>query len=258
MTTSAERLADQLRALARSHPGREVDLIAHSQGGLVTRVFLQTFYDPADPTFPPLGTVVTLSSPLSGVPLATAGRRLLDSPLGRFLDRKAVELAGAAPSEVDAVRDLASDSALRARLERVPVPEHFEITSIGAAGDWIVPATEIGMPGAQRHVVNPKGLGDHTSIKTDRDAMRATRLALERRPLPCPTLGQAWEGLYRPLLISGIERVGAAVADHLDTLTSPARLVNPAGLMDLTALVREVTGAPSSGAISGPGRSSGL
>src|SRR5262249_25250465 len=50
---SARRLADQLRALQRTDPGREVDLLAHSQGGVVTLAFLKLVYDPGDPTYPP-------------------------------------------------------------------------------------------------------------------------------------------------------------------------------------------------------------
>ena len=39
----------QLRALQRREPGREVDLIAHSQGGVVVEAFLTQLYDRGDP-----------------------------------------------------------------------------------------------------------------------------------------------------------------------------------------------------------------
>ena len=45
------RLAEQLEQVQREHPGREVDLIAHSQGGVVVDVFLQDYYDAADPAY---------------------------------------------------------------------------------------------------------------------------------------------------------------------------------------------------------------
>ncbi len=80
---AAERLAEQLRALQRSEPGREVDLVAHSQGGVVVDEFLQHLYDAADPTFPPLGTVVTLSSPHQGAPLATAAHEIATTDSGK-------------------------------------------------------------------------------------------------------------------------------------------------------------------------------
>ena len=73
---AARRLAAQLRALHALEPGREVDLLGHSQGGVVVDAFLLHEYDAADPSFPPLGTVVTLSSPHEGAPLATAAARV--------------------------------------------------------------------------------------------------------------------------------------------------------------------------------------
>ena len=80
LLTSARRLADQLRAQQRTDPGREVDLIAHSQGGVVVLAFLKLVYDPADATYPPLGKVITLSSPLQGAPLATLADEIRDFP----------------------------------------------------------------------------------------------------------------------------------------------------------------------------------
>ena len=76
----ARRLGEQLAAMHARQPGREVDLIAHSQGGVVVDVFLQHVYDAADPTYPPLGTVVTLSSPHEGAPLATVAGDVRASP----------------------------------------------------------------------------------------------------------------------------------------------------------------------------------
>ena len=46
---SAGLLAAQLRAQQAREPGREVDLIAHSQGGVVVDVFLKLIYKPSDP-----------------------------------------------------------------------------------------------------------------------------------------------------------------------------------------------------------------
>ena len=46
---SAELLAAQLRAQQAREPGRQIDLIAHSQGGVVVDIFLKLIYDPSDP-----------------------------------------------------------------------------------------------------------------------------------------------------------------------------------------------------------------
>ena len=80
--------ATSSRAFARAHPGREVDLVAHSQGGVVVDAFLELAYDPADPTLPPLGTVVTLSSPHQGAPLAEVAADMRSSPAGRRAARR--------------------------------------------------------------------------------------------------------------------------------------------------------------------------
>jgi murein DD-endopeptidase MepM/ murein hydrolase activator NlpD len=83
LDAEAVNLGVQLRALAAAHPGRRVDLLAHSQGGLVVLAFLASVYDPGDPAYPPLGAVVTFASPLSGAPAAGAALELASGAAGR-------------------------------------------------------------------------------------------------------------------------------------------------------------------------------
>lgn len=78
---AARRLADQLRAQQAREPGRAVDLIGHSMGGIVALVYLLEHHDPYDPTLPQLGHVVTIGSPLQGSDLAALARALDDHPL---------------------------------------------------------------------------------------------------------------------------------------------------------------------------------
>ena len=78
---AAERLAEQLRAQAAREPGRPVDLIGHSMGGVVIWRYLLEHHDPYDLTLPPIGHVVTMGSPLRGSDLAAAGGPLLESGL---------------------------------------------------------------------------------------------------------------------------------------------------------------------------------
>jgi len=83
---AARRLADQLRERARREPGRAVDLVGHSLGGVVIAHYLLHHHDPFDRTLPPIGHVVTVASPLEGSDLARAGLALLDVPgAGRVL-----------------------------------------------------------------------------------------------------------------------------------------------------------------------------
>jgi hypothetical protein len=191
--TSALRLGAQLRALERRDPGREVDLLAHSQGGVVVEEFLAHVYQPTDPAYPPLGTVVALSSPLFGDPIATAIAEIESSLTGAAELRAAtaaVEEAGVhLPSpESQATHDLASGSPLMKGIKHAPLPSEVQLTAIGGATDPIVPATASSRPGAQSTVVWPGLLGPHSAIVSDPAALRAARAAIEQKPLPCRSL----------------------------------------------------------------------
>jgi hypothetical protein len=190
LLTSARRLADQLRAQQRIDPGREVDLIAHSQGGVVALAFLKLVYDPADSTYPPLGKVITLSAPLQGAPLATLADEIRDVP---GAGPQGLNLIDAAPGPIPdldtrAVEDLAEDSPFMAQLDAARLPESVELTTIGSLFDYVVPADRATVGGAQ-HTIIDAGLRDpHKDVQTDDEALMAMRSALEGRPLPCQSL----------------------------------------------------------------------
>lgn len=78
---AAHRLADQLRAQRAREPGRAVDLIGHSMGGVVILYYLTELHDPYDLTLPSIGRVVTVASPHQGSDLAGAGRWLGAHPV---------------------------------------------------------------------------------------------------------------------------------------------------------------------------------
>jgi hypothetical protein len=200
-------LRDQLRARQRAEPGREVDLVAHSQGGVIVDAFLQLIYDPADPTLPPIGTVVTLSSPHQGAPLATIARALRASPSGRAALAALRDASGDAlpPAGVAALRDLAEHSSLLASLWDHRLPDHVDFTSVSGVDDVVVPADRTGVPGGASVTVDPDGFGDHSAIVRDRAAMAATRLALEGRRPPCVGWAEGLRGAIEPVLITRIE-----------------------------------------------------
>jgi hypothetical protein len=70
---AARDLRDLLRELQRAQPGRPVDLVGHSQGGVVADHYLRHYHDPLDPTLPPIGNLVTFAAPFGGAPLANLG-----------------------------------------------------------------------------------------------------------------------------------------------------------------------------------------
>ena len=204
---AGRRLGEQLKRSQREHPGREVDLIAHSQGGVVVDVFLQDFYDAGDPEYPPIGTVVTLSSPHEGAPLATSAADWRESPVGRPVLDAAEEHLPLAPSDTTSVRQLDEKSPFLHELWSHRLPEHVDFTTIGATDDVIVPATQVDVPDATKVVVNVGGapLGDHTNIPRDPNALRVVRAALEGRAPPCVGIVEGLRGVVVPTVITRIE-----------------------------------------------------
>ena len=172
--------------------------------------FLALVYDPADPSYPPIGPVVTLSSPHEGAPLATAGEFIARSEAGREL-LESLPGGLVPPPSAESPRDLAEGSELLDRIHDAAMPDDVDVTSIGAALDVVVPASSTDVEGAEHVVVNPWSLGAHSAILTDSDALRAVRAALEGRPMPCVSFGDALVGAVAPAVISRVEHATGLV-----------------------------------------------
>jgi predicted esterase len=102
-------LREQLRARWAEEPGRAVDLVGYSMGGVVVVHYLTHHHDPYDPTLPPIGHVVTLASPLQGSDLAALGagirdHRALGPAVARLQQRGIV--ADLPPLDAAALEDL--------------------------------------------------------------------------------------------------------------------------------------------------------
>jgi pimeloyl-ACP methyl ester carboxylesterase len=74
-----------LGRVAAAHPGADVDILAHSQGGLVARYYLATAGARLDARRPRVEHVVTFSSPHQGAPLAGATDDVADSWSGKLV-----------------------------------------------------------------------------------------------------------------------------------------------------------------------------
>ncbi len=215
LVVKAYGLRNQLRTMQVEQPGREVDLIAHSQGGVVVDVFMQLVYDPADPTLPPLGNVVSLSSPHLGAPAASVAQEVRSNPRGKAILEHAESLAGGAipPSGGRSTSQLAEESGLMRRLWRDPLPDQMDVTSVGADDDYVVPAGQTALPGARHVMTDPDGFRDHSAIVDDPDAMREVRLALEGRAPTCVGWLQGIRGAVEPVLIRRAElNLGDAIS----------------------------------------------
>jgi peptidase M23-like protein len=202
---AARQLRNQLRAQQRAHPGKPIDLIAHSQGGVVVMAFLLLYYRADDAAFPPLRNVVTLSSPLRGTPLAAVAAQLARTESGR----RALGRAGLLGRSVT---ELTERSSVIAAIERLRLPDTIDLTTIGAAGDFVVPATNAHQSGSRSIDVDPIAPFAHSAVLRDPIALRAVRAALEHRAMPCLTFVQAVDAAVLPVAISRVERVAASAA----------------------------------------------
>ena len=174
ITDSADVLARTIERIAAASPGVPIDVIAHSQGGLVARAALAQHPN----AFEPVATVVTLGTPHRGNALAAAGTRL----------RHGVRLAGIDPSSVS-VGQLAAGSELLAELDDAPPPPpHIEVRSIAAATDAVVPSPTARWADADTVVVDldgPPTAIDHSRLVSDPTVTREIALAVARRPPTC-------------------------------------------------------------------------
>lgn len=189
---AGHRLADLLRELSRDHPGVTIDVIAHSQGGVVARYALTEALSPKRPGAPSIGTLVTLGSPHQGADIASAGFMLGRSKAGDWVFDKASRAAAAGVIPIDptstAVRQLAETSEFMRRLNRRPLPRTLRAVSIAADGDLVVPVPRTTLAGATQVVVDLPGispLADHSRLPGSAEAHREIALAVSGRPPTC-------------------------------------------------------------------------
>jgi hypothetical protein len=191
---SAMRLRDLLLAIAREHPGHDVDLIAHSQGGVIARTFLELYA--ADEALPRVEHLVTFSSPHSGAPLGEIARALDSSPLGRLANGvvgRWARAGGPVPDpRSDAVRDLTPGSALMGRLVQRTLPLGTRASALGIANDLVVPAAATAIPGFDHHVVGPHGLNGHSGVLTSPGARAIAYSSLRDGPPSCHSTWDTW------------------------------------------------------------------
>jgi hypothetical protein len=178
---SARRLRELLERVAADNPGVPIDILAHSQGGLVARAALGDEIDPGAPALQSISSLVTLGTPHQGADLATAAKMIEKSDGGQLLI-DGLSAAGA-PVKGTSVEQLAETSEFLHRLNQRPLPTGIRVTSIGGRGDLVVPAGRTQLDGANNVIVPVPGVFDEHSQLPGSDA--ATReIALGQAGLP--------------------------------------------------------------------------
>lgn len=197
----ARMLGEQIKEAARTHPGRPVDLVGHSQGGVVIAIFLQEVYRGHESEYPPIEHVVTFASPLRGTPTADTAIAARDHPVVGPLARRATDAFHAGGESME---QLSEHSQTVLDLWKKPVPQGVQFLSIGGLEDWRVPSpsTEVG-DGGTSIVVDTGELGSaHDAILQDNDARGAAQGFLHgHAPAPCGLVagapGEVIARLYR-------------------------------------------------------------
>ncbi len=189
MRESARRLHDVLAATAAANPGVPIDVMAHSQGGLVARAALAYENDPGG-RLPQVASLVTLASPHQGADIATAGAMLGKSFAGDMVE-KGISTVTPFDLQGTSVRQMAETSSFLRGLDDRPLPTRLKVTSIGGRWDFIVPSDHTELPGSREVVVSPDGLVDHSSLPGSPQAQREIALALAGMPPTCETFGDA-------------------------------------------------------------------
>lgn len=232
---SARRLYDLLERIAAERPGMPIDVIAHSQGGLVVRAALAYEAD-RSPHRPPVRAVVTLATPHDGTDAATAGTMLQETVGGQGLslaiDAVWDRALGGPSVRSTSVHQMAEVSRFIRSLNDRPLPQGVRVTSIGAREDYIVPARHTRLEGAHNVTVSALGLNPHDRLPRSEEALREVALGLDGRPPTCQSLPDMLLDSAVSDAISWWEDSAAAGAwlwEARNTLPSPVHPDDPGG-----------------------------
>lgn len=194
LAASGAQLRLLLARLAAEHPDTTIDVIAHSQGGLVAREALQE-------PFPAVGHLVTLGTPHQGAPLAgvVAGLRTPLAGAAFPAGLLGVRVAGLDPGGPSPSRLRPNSPSIRAR-----PADGTRATSISARTDWVVPAGRSWLPGAANVTVSAPGVTAHDALPGSKQAHREIALAVNDMPPTCSGVMDAAADAAVSMAIEGV------------------------------------------------------
>jgi hypothetical protein len=187
------RLATMLLRIADRHPGADIDLLAHSQGGLIARGALELAMTSWQPGMPRIDHLVTYATPHQGVKLADLPSELeRDSFTGGVwtdLVSRLAEQGVAIPNpDSAAVEDLRPDSDYLDQLADHDVVFGTRVLSLSAVNDWFVPSSRSQSDLAVNDAVPASGVSGHGGILWSREARNVAYSFLRDGVTACPTL----------------------------------------------------------------------
>jgi hypothetical protein len=194
---AAGRLRALLERIHDRHPGRGVDLIAHSQGGLVARAYLEGAAESWDPDLPQVEHLVTLATPHRGAPLAGEIDDLDDrTETGRLLLGGLAAWAGRGGPLPDpyapAVQQMAPGSSFLSWLATEDVTYGTRVLALSTPNDWLVPPDRARYEGKANRVVGPVGLSGHKGIVSSEAAWEIAYMWLRGAGITCEGGWDEW------------------------------------------------------------------
>ncbi|HEX2293999.1 MAG TPA: peptidoglycan DD-metalloendopeptidase family protein, partial [Actinomycetota bacterium] len=168
LRVAASKLHGLLRAVAARHPGADVDLLAHSQGGLVARLFLQELQTSWAPGLPRVDHLVTFATPHTGAPVADVVGRMDESFAGNAINDAVSAVArrtGWFPDpRAEVVGQLSPSSELHGVLAREDVAFGTRVLSLSVPDDVAVPVHRARLVHEQNLTLPPAGGFAHSRI----------------------------------------------------------------------------------------------
>ena len=191
LSVAAMKLRELMKKIAKRHPGADVDIVAHSLGGIVARTYLAHQNAEWDPDLPRVEHFVSFASPHQGSALADE----LDEVRSRLV-RKAADVILDLAWERDwgipaprsmAVHQLRPESMLMGSLASQDVAFGTRVLALGSSTDVFVPAERASLPGKPSLRVGVGGFA-HKNIVTSEGALGTARAFLAGAPYECVRL----------------------------------------------------------------------
>lgn len=154
---SADLLGQQLKEIGKHHPGKKIDLVAHSQGGLVAQYYLANLYDPDRTTSARVDHFISMGTPHLGADSAQLHDTLAGTPQGDFLLEGwevAAKEFGLPPPSSESAREMAEDSPFIRELNEQWNPEVAKTATVAATFDFVVTSPHTRLAGAQHYTAD--------------------------------------------------------------------------------------------------------
>ena len=201
---AARRLRRLVIEIGRRHPGADVDLVAHSQGGLVSRRFLQAASLEWSPRVPSVEHLVTLSTPHLGAPAAGAVADIEGSLVGEIaigaLSRLARRTELFPDPRAVSVAQMGPGSGFHELLAREDIAFGTRALALAVPDDFVVPAHRAALMGESNRILGPAGAFAHSRIVSSPAAAAAAYDFLRDAPPSCSGFWDVWgEGSGRAL-----------------------------------------------------------